>query len=92
MSTTWQITVHCLANNCPLYNFSYPVCRVYIQVVKEILNFLMAKKGIPEVLVLVIAVLLIALVITVFDKKIEKLNSDSIIPVKDSSNNINNTK
>lgn len=52
----------------------------------------MTKKGIPEVLVLVIAFLLIALVITVFDKKIEKLNGASVVPVKDSSNNINNTK
>ena len=43
-------------------------------------------------MVIVIAVLLIALVITVFDKKIEKLNGDSVIPIKDSSNNINNTK
>lgn len=52
----------------------------------------MTKKRIPEVLVLIIAVLLIALVITVFDKKIEKLNGDSVIPIKDSTININNTK
>ena len=43
-------------------------------------------------MVIVIAVLLIALVITVFDKKIEKLNGDSVIPIKDSSSNISNTK
>jgi hypothetical protein len=52
----------------------------------------MTKKRIPEVVVVVSAILLIAVVITVFDKKIDKLNGAGVIPIKDSSNNKNNTK
>jgi len=46
----------------------------------------MSKKRLPEVLVLLLAVIAIALVVTVFDKKIEKLNDANVVPIKDTSN------
>jgi len=52
----------------------------------------MTKKRIPEVLVVVLAILLIVLVIVVFDKKIDKLNGVTVLPIKDSLNNKINTK
>ena len=47
----------------------------------------MSKKRIPEVLVLLLAVIAIALVVTLFDKKIEKLNDANVVPINDTSNN-----
>ena len=46
----------------------------------------------PEVLVLLLAVLAIALVVSVFDKKIEKLNGTTVVPVHDTSKNKNDKK
>ena len=47
----------------------------------------MSKKRIPEVLVLLLTVIAIALVVTLFDKKIEKLNDTNVVPINDTSNN-----
>ena len=54
----------------------------------------MSKKRTPEVLVILLAVLAIAVVITVFDKKIEKMNGANVVPFNnnDTSNNKNHKK
>ncbi len=53
---------------------------------KEIVSFLMPRKRIPEVLVILLAILLIALVMTVFDKKMKKLNNNNVDTINESSN------
>lgn len=53
---------------------------------------LMSKKKLPEVIVIILMVLLIALVVKVFDRKLDNLSTKAGDTIKDSTNNKNNTK